>query len=157
MEIRGYRAEVGDVRALVESIRNRPVALLRADRVCGRLHLRHAAALAERAVAEGRARSADVQTETMLYAAGERQIHKAIALMGLHEGARRVAVVAWDARLADELAERHRWVRDDAVLDGSEAALDALGVDAAARAMLPRERWVELALEKAALVDVAKP
>lgn len=143
---------LADVRAL--ATRAKGMALLRADRVYGADHLAHAATLAARAVEEGRARSADVATETMLYAAGERQIQRALALVGLHEGARAVALVAWEDPSA--FAAREGWTRDDALLAGSGDALDALGITPAERAMLPPERWGDLVLEKVALTDVLK-
>lgn len=153
-DVRGYRAQVADVRALVT--RAAGVTLVRADRVYGRDHLLHAASLAKRAVEQGRARSADVATETMLYAAGERQIHKAIARMGLAEGMRHVAAVSIEPGRLDELAMQERWIRDDAVMDGGEAVLDAFGITEKERAMVPRERWQDLVLERVALVDVLK-
>lgn len=151
--VAGYRGPVRDVKALVQ--RAQGFTLLRADRVYGRDHLLHAAALARRAVAEGRARSADVQTETLLYAAGERQIGKALDLMGLREGTDAVAVVSWGADV-EPLARALGWTRDDAVLEGSDGALDAFGVTLEERAMLPRERWGDLVLERVALTDVLK-
>lgn len=151
-EVLGYRATIRDVRSLLQQAQG--LTLLRADRVYGREHLLHAAALAQRAVKEGRARSADVQTETLLYAAGERQIGKALDFMGVREGVDAVAVVAW--RDPAPLAEALGWTRDDAVLDGSPAVLDAFGVTPEERAMLPRERWGELILERVALTDVLK-
>lgn len=151
--IAGYRTPpLADVRALVQRVRG--ATLLRADRVYGPDHLAHAAALAARAVGEGRARSADVATETLLYAAGERQIQKALDLVGLREGTRGVAVVSWAdfAPVARELG----WTREDAVLEGDAGVLDAFGVTAEERAMFPRERWGDLILERVALVDVLK-
>lgn len=152
----GYRGEVRDLAALVARIRGQPFQLFRADRIYGAPHLAHAAALAARAFANGRARSADLATETLVYAAGERQVHKALALLGIHDGAREIAAVAWDASLLDALAREQGWTRDDAVLAGDPRALDAFGVSEAERAMLPRERWGELILERVALSDVLK-
>lgn len=144
------------MRALVERVRGKPIQLVRADRVYGAEHLAHAAALAARAVAEGRARSADLATETLLYAAGERQVSKALALLGLTPGIVEIAAVAWDPRALDDLASAERWTRDDALLGGDERALDAFGVTREERAMLPRARWGELILERVALTDVLK-
>lgn len=151
-EVRGYRGPVRDVKALVQ--RAQGFTLLRADRVYGKDHLLHAATLAQRAVDEGRARSADVQTETLLYAAGERQIGKALELLGLREGVDALAVVAWSD--PEPLARALGWTRDDAVLGGDAGVLDAFGVSPDERAMLPPERWGDLVLERVALVDVLK-
>lgn len=156
--VRAYRADAPlDVPALVARVRGRPLALLRADRVCGADHLRLAALLAARAVAQGRARTAGLPTETLLYAAGERQIGRAIAFLGLRDDSRAVAAVAWDADALDALAAEQGWARDDALLAGGDAALDAFGVSETERAMLPPARRCDLVLERVALVDVAKP
>lgn len=154
--VRSYHGEVRELPALLARVRGAPLQLLRADRVYGADHLRHAAQLAARAVAEGRSRSADLPTETLVYAAGERQVHKALAMLGLAPGMRAIAVVAWDTAALDALARDEGWTRDDALLDGDAAVLDAFGVSLEERAMLPRERWVELILERVALVDVLK-
>lgn len=151
--VQAYRGPVRDLKTLLQ--RAQGFALLRADRVYGKDHVLHAAALAERAVAEGRARSADVQTETLLYAAGERQIGKALDFMGIREGTEGVAVASWGRDFAP-LARDLGWTRDDALLDGGPAVLDAFGVGEEERAMLPPERWGELVLERVALTDVLK-
>ncbi len=153
--IHAYRGRVDDVKALLARI-PKGVQLLRADRVYGPDHLRLAARLAARAVAEGRARSADLPTETLLYAAGERQVGKAIAFLGLHAGVVAIAAVAWDRAALDALARAEGWTRDDALLAGGPTVLDAFGVSPEERAMLPPSRWDELVLERVALTDVLK-
>src|SRR5438552_741788 len=166
----GYRTPpLGDIKALLATV-PKGVQLMRADRVYGADHLRHAAALAARAFTEGRARSADVATETLLYAAGERQIGKALAFLGLAEGATSVAVVAWsvswtppaswdcdDAALAavhvDDAGDRVRaLVRVDMARERERDALrleERLEVRARRRVglILPRVRRVERAVE----------
>lgn len=157
--LRGYRGEVRDVPALVRAVQAAParIQLLRADRVHGTDHLRLAATLAARALTDGRSRSPELPTETLLYAAGERQIGKALTFIGLHEGATEIAAIAWDDDGAlDALAREHDWTRDDSVLDGDARALDAFGITDGERAMLPREKWGDLVLERVALVDVLK-
>jgi tRNA threonylcarbamoyladenosine modification (KEOPS) complex Cgi121 subunit len=153
--IAAYRAHVEDVKALLARA-PKGIQLLRADRVYGRDHLLHAARLATRALAEGRARSADLPTETLLHAAGERQVGKALAFLGLHAGTTAVAAVAWDSKALDAFARAEGWTRDDALLEGGPAVLDSFGVTAEERAMLPPARWDELILERVALVDVLK-
>ena len=151
--VHAYRGPVRDLKDLLQ--RAQGFTLLRADRVYGRDHLLHAAALAQRAFDEGRARSADVQTETLLYAAGERQIGKALDFMGVREGTEAIAVVSWGAD-AEGLARALGWTREDALLDGGPAVLDAFGIGEEERVMLPPERWGDLVLEKVALTDVLK-
>lgn len=150
---------VRDVPALLARLQRRGLAvqLLRADRVYGADHLKLAALLAQRAYVQGRARTADVPTETLLYAAGERQVGKALAFLGLAEGMDRIAAVGWCApEDLDAMARAEGWTRDDTLLEGSDEALDAFGVTAEERALLPREKWADLVLERVALVDVLK-
>lgn len=157
--VAGYRGTIRDVPAFLARLQRRglPVQLLRADRVYGADHLKLAALLAQRAYVQGRARTADVPTETLLYAAGERQVGKALAFLGLAEGMDRIAAVGWcDEATLDLVARVEGWTRDDAVLEGSDEALDAFGVTAEERALLPPSKWGELVLERVALVDVLK-
>jgi len=148
-DVRGYVCEVVDVRALLATVPH-GVQLVRADRVYGRDHLLLAADLAARAHAQGRARASDVATETLLYAAGERQIGKALALLGLQPGVRGVAVVSW----GEPWHPPTSWRRDDDVLAGGAHVLDVFGVSAAERALFARERWGDLILDRVALSDV---
>lgn len=161
--IRGYRGLVRDVPALLGRLskarEGAPVQLLRADRVYGTDHLRLAAMLAARAFAEGRARSADLPTETLVYAAGERQVGRALAFLGLVETVEHVAALAWGAdaiAALDAFADTEGWARDDAVLEGGPHVLEAFGVPHEERALFPRHRWGDLILERVALVDVLK-
>lgn len=162
-QISAWRGRIGDVPALLKRLEaaraGAPVQLVRADRVYGTDHLRLAARLAARAIAEGRGRAADLPTETVLYAAGERQIGRALKLLGLEPGAQGVAALAWGSQAEGALArfaEAEGWTRDDALLEGSNGVLDAFGVTPVERAMFPRERWGDLVLERVALTDVLK-
>lgn len=163
--VRAWRAEVRDVPALLARLRahaeasGAPIQLVRADRVHGAQHLRHAARLAALALAQGRSRASDLPTETLLYAAGERQIGKAIAALGLEAGAAGVAAVAWGPRAEaalDAWAAQEGWARDDALLEGDRSVLDFFGVTPEERAVVPPARWGDLVLERVALVDVLK-
>lgn len=95
-----------------------------------------------------------MQTETLLYAAGGRQIAKALDFIGLREGTTGIAIVAHED--PDAFARSEGWVRDDALLAGGPHVLDAFAVTLEERAMVPEERWGDLILERVALVDVLK-
>lgn len=153
--VRGYRAPPFDLSALLSRVPPR-TQLVRADRVFGRDHLALAAQLAQRAVEEGRGRARDLATETLLHAAGKRQVGEALSLLGLDAASRAVAVVSWDPPALDAFAAAEDWRRDDAVLEGDASVLDAFGVGQEERALLPRERWGDLVLERVALTDVLK-
>ena len=163
-DIRGYRAApLHDVPALLARLAkargSAPIQLLRADRVYGADHLRLAATLAARAFSEHRARAADLPTETLVYAAGERQVGKALALLGLAPAVDRVAALAWGAEAIaalDAFAAHEGWTRDDAVLEGGPHVLEAFSVPREERDLFPPGRWGDLILERVALVDVLK-
>ncbi|MCU4925921.1 KEOPS complex subunit Cgi121 [Halobacteria archaeon AArc-dxtr1] len=73
--------------------------------VAGETHLERAVALADRAIARGENVARDRAVEILLYAAGRRQIDRALE-MGVSEGGNRVAiVVAADAEKGDTAAE----------------------------------------------------
>lgn len=160
-----FRARVDDVPAFLarlrafEEQRACRIQPMRADRVYGRDHLRLAAMLAERAFNGQRARAQDLATEALLYAAGERQVGKAIAFLGLAPEVEGIAALAWgedpEAALLD-FAAGEGWTRDDALLEGGPAVLDAFGVTPTEREMVPRAMWGDIILERVALVDVLK-
>jgi KEOPS complex subunit Cgi121 len=153
--IASYHAKVSDVKSLLAAMPG-ATQLVRADRIYGADHLRLAGTLAARAIAEGRPRSADLPTETLLYAAGERQVGKALSFLGIADGARTVAVVSWDPAAFRAFAAREGWREDPALIAGGAHVLDAFGVSDVERAMLPQARWDELIFERVALTDVLK-
>ena len=62
-----------------------------------------------------------------------------------------IAVVSWTP-----FVPPLRWIRDDDAIAGGTQVLDAFGIGEVERSMLPRERWVELVMERVALADVLK-
>lgn len=166
--IRGFTGDVGDVRALVALVgevareHGAAVQCMRADRLWSVAHLERACALAARAFAERRNRASEIGLEALCYAAGERQIERAIARLGLAPGRGvPIAAVAFGPRgpaALDALLSRTGW-RVANVFDAprGEDVLDALGVGADLRRSVPRERWGGLVLERVALVDLPKP
>ena len=83
-ELEAMRAETGAVVQAVD-----------ADRVADADHLRLATRLAARAIARGEAVARDPAVEVLLYAAGRRQIDRALEL-GVESGERRVGFVVAD-------------------------------------------------------------
>lgn len=124
--------------------------LLDPMRVCGREHILSAVEHAERAFARGANRSKSLLTETMLYAAGERQISKALELMHPKPGRSEYVAVLFDQpddlRLGDISMER-----DDSIMGCTPEKAEAMGL---ANGMgIPPE---DLALERVALLDLMK-
>lgn len=145
--------------ARVAALRERgcEVQLLRADRILGRDHLAAAVARADRAFAAGRNVAASWPLEVLRYAAGERQIGRALDALGLAPGPARVAsVVRGDPEPLAGLARELAWRRDDAALEFSPEKLAAWGLDAREVAALPPARRADLGLERVALADDAR-
>ncbi len=167
-EVRGYRGPVPpipELLTLLDKVRQERgpdtlVQLARAENIYGADHLRHAARLAHRAREDGTHLATDPAVEVLLYAAGVRQIDRALHLLGLEEGEdESIAAVAHGSQagpLLDHLAREAGWTRDDAVLAGDASTLDRLGVDPAQRDAVPPSRWGDLVLEHVALLDVGK-
>ena len=118
--------------------------------VCGKDHIISAVRHAERSFEHGTNRSKTILTEILLYAAGERQISKALKKMRPKVGCREYALalldVPDDMKLNDIGMER-----DDSILDANVNKADALGLDRSFD--IPIE---DLALEMVALLDLAK-
>ena len=162
MSFRAYVGDVPSVETLLAALKEEgaKAQLFDATRVAGADHLAAARAMAERALARGESGARDPGLEFLRFLAGERQIGKALAAMGLRPGPAVVgAYVLDDGAALDRVAARFGWRRDDALLDpaargGADAVLDAWGVGAAERAAVPRP--LDLVLERVALTDAWK-
>ena len=90
-DLEEFLDEIGAIGAETGAV----VQAVDADRVVGRDHLRLATRLAARAVARGEAVARDPAVEVLLYAAGRRQIDRALTL-GVDAGETRVGFVVAD-------------------------------------------------------------
>jgi len=127
-----------------------------ADKLAGEEHLRFAVKKAINSFKTGRNIANDLAKEIMLYAAGTRQINRAMRL-GVHNGENNIALVAIgediDLSSIDEITPKQ-------VLQYNESKKDALmelfnitkeELEAAGEDKIP-----ELVLERVALIDVIK-
>ena len=124
------------------------VILVNPGLVCGRDHLLSAVMHAERAFASGNNRSKTLLTETIMYAAGERQISKALSKMRPKDGCGEMAAVVFnvtDMRLPEIDA-----VRDDKILECTPEKAKNMNLDVT---MAPA---CEMALEMVAMMDIQK-
>jgi tRNA threonylcarbamoyladenosine modification (KEOPS) complex Cgi121 subunit len=140
-----------------KSARIAPLQVVRADRVVGADHVRQAARLARRALAEGRAQANSLETEFLRYLAGERQVRSALAKMGLPDVAASAVAVAFGPKRRDALthfAEALGAEEDDGLAAASMEKLRAFGVSEAALAATTPARRLDLALEAVAAVDL---
>jgi Uncharacterized conserved protein len=125
------------------------VILLDPDMVCGKDHLSSAVMHAERAFRNGTNRSKNILTETILYAAGERQISKALDKMRPKEGCKGMAAIIFDI---DTVAlDTIGMKRHDELLDPSEEKARNLGVE-----LYEGVSVEDAVLEHVALLDLMK-
>ena len=146
----GGRCAAGSDEALRELLGPR-LALADAHAVCGTLHLRQAAELAQRAHDGGYALSHTRASEVLLYLTGQRQVSRAITRAGLTPSTEAVAWVAF----GEPPAELAALVTDDeSVLSGADFDYRAFGLPQAALDANLREIWPELVLTRCALLPV---
>jgi KEOPS complex subunit Cgi121 len=125
------------------------VILMDPEFVCGRDHIVSAVMHAERAFEHGTNRSKTLLTETLLYAAGERQISKALAKMRPKDGNYEMAAAVFD--VPDMKLDTIGAVRDDKIIKCTNAKLKKLGISVTEG--VPPE---DLVLEMVAVVDIQK-
>ncbi len=136
--------------------READVLLADASVVFGREHLESAALHAERARDAGLMATRSLSMEALLYLAGQRQVADAIRVAGLKDGTETIAIVLFGPASVDDLLSSLTWSRDDAVLVPGGKDLSRLGIALPERQTVPEDRVADLALERTALVDVAK-
>jgi KEOPS complex subunit Cgi121 len=135
--------------------KNLTLQALDADKIAGEEHIRFAVEKAINSFKTGTNIANDLSKEIMLYAAGTRQISRAIGL-GIHKGNNNIVLVAvGDARLSgfDE-------IRPGSVLAYRESKKEALmklfGITNEEIEAVGEEKVPALVLERVALVDVIK-
>lgn len=135
--------------------------------IFGKDHLISATMHARRAFKQGTNATNSLALEILLYAAGERQIQKAIKKIGVKKGKQPIVFLMTDPlnTKRDKSAERAVISRllktfhltlDDTVLKGNKTTLKRFGITDKELSTVPKEKYGELILEKVALVDVIK-
>ncbi len=130
--------------------------LLDARSVFGRDHLESAVLHAIRARDSRTMSSRSVAMETLLYAAGARQVQDAIQAVGLRRDSTAVGVVLFGRASVDDFLRDMGWTRDDRVLDAEGKSLRDFGISDREAASVPKAQEADLVLEKVALLDVQK-
>lgn len=161
-DIAGAKASDVDPEAVVRtaaewaSSRGAEVCLLDARSVFGRDHLESAALHAIRARASRTMSSRSVAMETLLYAAGARQVQDAIRSVGLRRDTTAIGVVLFGSAKADDFIHDMGWSRDDRVLISDGKSLENFGISDRETATVSQGQRADLILEKVALLDVGK-
>ena len=118
--------------------------------VCGKDHIVSAVRHAERSFENGTNRSKTLLTEIILYAAGERQISKAMSRMKPKDGCKEYALALLD--IPDEMKlDEIGMERDDSIVAANELKAKAIGLDTSFGI-----DYEDLALEMVALLELAK-
>ena len=134
---------------------NLTLQALDADKIAGEEHIRFAIEKAINSFKTGTNIANDLSKEIMLYAAGTRQINKAVKL-GIHKGENNIVIVAVgkaqlsgfdEIRPADVLAYN---------ASKREQLMKAFGITKEELEAVGEEKLPELVLERVALVDVIK-
>jgi KEOPS complex subunit Cgi121 len=130
-------------------------------------HLLSAIQHAQRAFYHGTNATNSLPLEILLYAAGERQIHKAIKKLGVKQGKQQIAFILVDerkrnmnAKTDDDVIKRllrlFHLTHDDTILEGNRDTLKRFGITDQEIRTLPENKYGDLILEKVAMVDIIK-
>lgn len=135
--------------------KNLTIQALDADKIAGKDHIRFAVEKAINSFKTGTNIANDLSKEIMLYAAGTRQINKAVKL-GIHKGENNIVIVAvGESKLSgfDEIR-----YADVLVYNASkrEHLMKIFGITNEELEAVGEEKLPELVLERVALVDVIK-
>ena len=133
------------------------VSLFDARAIAGERHLLSAWAHMGRTRARGESRLRDRGAELALYVAGDDQLPRALAKVGVADDTREFVLVAERPRDPDTLLTSLGLVRDDSVYPRppTEETLTRLGVSEAERAAVPPSAWEGLILERVALLELS--
>lgn len=130
-------------------------------------HLFSATTHARRAFQQRTNATSSLALEILLYAAGERQIEKAIRKIGVKKGRQTIVFLITDAldekekKTVDEaikkkLLKTFNLLPEESILQGDTRTLKRFGITEKELSTVPKERYGDLILEKIAMVDVIK-
>jgi len=149
------------IRTLRELAQESPalVALFDALAVAGERHLLSAWAHLGRARGRGEVRLRDRAAEFALYVAGDDQLPRALAKVGVSDATEQFVLVAERPHDPAALLARFELTSDPSAYPRpvDAAVLDRLGIEAAERSAVPPSGWESLVLERVALLDLSAP
>ncbi|MGD0587590.1 MAG: KEOPS complex subunit Cgi121 [Thermoplasmata archaeon] len=149
------------VRTLRELGKESPalVALFDAHAIAGERHLLSAWAHLGRARGRGESRLRDRGAEFALFVAGDDQLPRALAKVGVSESTEQFVLVTERPHDPELLLARFELAPDPSAYPRpvDVALLDRLGIEAAERSAVPSSGWEGLVLERVALLDLSAP
>ena len=128
IQIAGFKSNINDFGNLMSNInkisKNCTIQLLNADGIAGREHILHAAVHAIKAFERNENIAKDLGLEICVRASAQRQISKALSILGIKEGEMNICAVAVDCseNIMDELGTILD-KKDDAVLNPDKTLL----------------------------------
>jgi len=149
------------VRTLREIAKESPalVALFDARAVAGERHLLSAWAHLGRARGRGETRLRDRGAEFALYVAGDDQLPRALAKVGVSDSTEQFVLVTERSQDPVALLNRFELTPDPSAYPRpvDESVLERLGIESAERSAVPASGWEGLVLERVALLDLSAP
>jgi tRNA threonylcarbamoyladenosine modification (KEOPS) complex Cgi121 subunit len=135
------------------------VALLDARSIAGERQLLTAWAHLGRSRGRGGSRLRDRSAEYLLYVAGDDQLPRALAKVGVAADSEQFVLVAERPHTLAPLLDRLGMVEDPTAYPRplEESVLARLGIEAPERAIVPPASWEGLILERIAFVDLVPP
>lgn len=169
----GARGIIKNIDSFVEQLllfskkENLVIQVFDAAAICGKDHLISATTHAQRAFKQGTNATNSLALEILLYAAGERQIQKAIQRIGVKKGKQEIAFVLTNDKIlktnnriektvVKKLLRTFHLISDETVLNGDRTTLKRFGFTEKEISTVPESNYGDLILEKIALVDVIK-
>jgi tRNA threonylcarbamoyladenosine modification (KEOPS) complex Cgi121 subunit len=133
------------------------VSLFDARAIAGERHLLSAWAHMGRTRARGETRLRDRGAELALYVAGDDQLPRALAKVGVAEDSTEFVLLVERPRELGEVLARLGLVRADSIYPRapSEATMERLGVSKSERDAVPPAAWEGLVLERVALLELS--
>lgn len=130
-------------------------------------HVISATTHAKRAFQQGTNATGSLALELLIYAAGERQIEKAIKKIGVKKGKQKIAFVLTDPvdgkgkktiddSIKKKLLKTFDLQCDEKAIQGDKMTLKRFGITDRELSTIPGEQYGDLILEKVALVDIIK-
>ncbi len=169
----GAIGEINDVESFVQHLNDFSaqehlmVQAFDAQVVYGKDHIVSAVMHAKRAFQQGTNATNTLALEILLYAAGERQIQKAIKKMGVKKGKHGIVFLLTDPSnqkdlknvneaVVRKLLKTFWFTRDDNVICGDMETLKRFGITKKELSTASKDKYGELILEKIAMVDIIK-
>jgi len=171
--ILGTQGTIRDIESFVQQLlefskqENLVIQAFDARVIYGKDHLISATIHAKRAFEQGTNATNSLALEILLYAAGERQIQKAIKKMGVKKGKQQIVFLLTDSSpqiimknidkaVIRRLVKTFQLTVDAEIIKGDRDTLRRFGITEIELSTTPEDRYSDLILEKIALVDIIK-